>query len=226
MSRFKCVLVSRTKRINRNFDVFVNQKDQLECEAGLKESCDAFLKAILLIVASARMRCTSEGRLQAASPFLKSVEDSSIRRTWNELVYPDRSIDFRWSVRPKIIPHSGTLLIRFWINPPFFSIPRKLEVSQRKARHLMPSSRHREPPKDSSGLWKRPAVLRVQRFNKFQGSSQGRVTLWATTQNQKNSKYARIGFTDLEKLVTKTNFEAGSHQKMFDLTSVPWKNGC
>lgn len=64
------------------------------------------------------------------------------------------------------------------------------------ARHLMPSSWHQGPLKDSSGLWNQPAVYKVQRFNKFQGSSQGRVTLWMTTQNQKSSKYLRMLIID------------------------------
>lgn len=34
-----------------------------------------------------------------------------------------------------------------------------------------------------------PAVHRVQRFNKFQGSSQGMATLWTATQNQEPFKY-------------------------------------
>lgn len=52
------------------------------------------------------------------------------------------------------------------------------------ARHLMPSSWHQGPLKDSSGLWNQPAAHRVQRFIKFQGSSRWRVTLRTTTQSQ------------------------------------------
>lgn len=59
------------------------------------------------------------------------------------------------------------------------------------AQHLMPFSWHQEPLKDSSGLWNQPAVHGVQRFNKFQGSSQGTATLWTATQNQKPFKYLR-----------------------------------
>lgn len=72
----------------------------------------------------------------------------------------------------------------------------RAERTEAEARHLMPSSWHQGPLKDSSGLWNQPAVHRVQRFNKFQGSSQGRVTLWTATQNQKPSKYLRMVIID------------------------------
>lgn len=61
----------------------------------------------------------------------------------------------------------------------------------KQAQHLMQFSWHQEPLKDSSGLWNQPAVHRVQRFNKFQGSSQGTATLRTATQNQEPFKYFR-----------------------------------
>lgn len=68
---------------------------------------------------------------------------------------------------------------------------KKKKKEKKQAKHLMPFSWHQEPLKDSSGLWNQPAVHRVQRFNKFQGSSQGTATLWTATQNQEPFKYFR-----------------------------------
>lgn len=65
----------------------------------------------------------------------------------------------------------------------FLENPGAARAGRTEAWHLMPSSWHQGPLKDSSGLWNQPAVHRVQRFNKFQGSSQGTVTLWTATQN-------------------------------------------
>lgn len=77
-----------------------------------------------------------------------------------------------------------------WFKKKFFCIFSVLEKPD-TGQHLMPFSWHQEPLKDSSGLWNQPAMHRVQRFNKFQGSSQGTATLWTATQNQKPFKYLR-----------------------------------
>lgn len=78
----------------------------------------------------------------------------------------------------------------------FMILLARAERTEALVRHLMSSSWHQGPLKDSSGLWNQPAVQGVQRFNKFQGSSQGTVTLWEATQNLKPSKYLRMVIID------------------------------